>query len=78
MKFGKFATFYLCQPGIEEFSGAVAQHLCKLLNQVTGQIHFRVDLPECADQLLLLDTQLFWVAKEQKSGLPWGRKRGSL
>src|SRR5712692_1835747 len=78
LEIGKFAALHLSQPDIEVLCSACAQHLGKLLNQVIGQINFRVDLTECDERLLFLDTQLFRVAKEQKSGLPWGRKKRGL
>src|SRR3984893_18401974 len=45
---GELAVCYLVKPGIEELSGASAQHLDKLLNQIIGSIDFRVDLTKLA------------------------------
>src|SRR6266571_1321189 len=74
LEFGKFAAFYLSQPGIKEFSRAGAQHPRKLLNQIIGLINFRVDLTEFDERLLLLGTQLSRAAKKYTCGLPWGWK----
>ena len=52
LQFGKIAAFHLVKPGIEVLSRAGAQHLGKLLNQVIGQINFRVDLTELAQASL--------------------------
>ncbi len=72
LQFGKFASFHLGKPGIEVFSGAGAQHLGKLLNQVIGQINFWVNLTKLGKSLLLLDTQLLWATKKKESSLSGG------
>src|SRR5436305_3176383 len=69
LEFRKVALFHPVKPGIELFSGAGAQHLCKLLHQVIAQIDFWVDLTELAKLLLLLDTQFLRATKQEESGL---------
>jgi hypothetical protein len=67
LEFGKFAAFYLCQPGIEMFSCACGQHLDELLNQVISQIDFWVDLTKLDQCLLFLNTQSFRATKKSES-----------
>jgi len=70
LKLGKVAALHLSEPSIQVFSLASAEHVSKLLNKVIRQINFWVNLTKFGKRLLLFNTQLFWGAKEQKSGLP--------
>ena len=69
LQFGQFAAFHLIKPAIKVLSGAVSQHLGKLLNQIVGPIDFWADLTEFGHGLLLLDTQFFRATKKEEGSL---------
>ena len=78
LQFGQLAAFHLIQPAIKVLSGAGAQHVGKLLNQVIGPIDFWVDLTEFGHCLLLFDTQFFRATQKEESGLSGGSQSWCL
>ena len=69
LEFGKFATCYLVQPGVEALTPAVVQHLHELLDQVIGQIDLWVKLAKLGYCFLLLDTEFFQATKKEENSL---------
>src|SRR6266568_6694718 len=54
LEFADLAGSDFLKPGVELFTSASTQHLCKLLNQGVGQICFWMALAKLANRLLLL------------------------
>ena len=78
LEFGQVAAFHLLKPGVKVLSGAGAQHVGKLLNQIIGPIDFWVDLAQLGHCLLFLDTQFFRATKKEESRLSGGCKSWRL
>jgi len=75
LQFRYLAGESLSEPVIKVFSLASAQHLSKLLNEIVGQVHFRMTLTKLTNRFLLLCVQLFWSGEEEEGGLPRGQRR---
>src|SRR5712692_5571357 len=58
LEFADLAGSDFLKPGVKLFAAASAQHLCKLLNEVVGQVCFWLALAKLANRLLLLRLQL--------------------
>jgi hypothetical protein len=75
LQFRYLAGESLSEPVIKVFSLASSQHLSKLLNEIVGQVHFRMTLTKLTNRFLLLCVQLFWSGEEEEGGLPREQRR---
>src|SRR6266702_5573225 len=69
LEFLEVAVRYLGQPIIELFSCACAQHACKLLDQLIGQIGLWVKLPEQQERFLFFGLQFVRLTQKQEGCL---------
>src|SRR5262249_16211770 len=74
LQFADLADSCFLKPGIELLSCPCAQHLCKLLDQVIGEIHFCMALAKLEKGFLFFFIQIFRPSQKQEGHLSrWQR-----